>query len=126
MEFEKGSAVIVWNRKDGGLFETSGWHAGLFDLLEKFGIKSSPIREYVMWTTSVPGTYSISYTVNGNTMVINSVATQFQNVHGIDIKIPQEPKPPKKFGSPDKNTRREWRNSNQKHSRNTGRKIGLR
>lgn len=106
MNFETGDIVIVYGGKGSGLFYVSSLHAALFDLLEKIGIKSSPVREYAIWSG---GTYTTTITLT-------------------DIKIPvEEPTPPKKkFGKPGKETRREWRSFEKTHSRNTGRKIGRR
>ncbi len=123
MELDKDHSIVVWSKEGGGLFQTTGWHASLFDLLEKFGIKSSPVREYVMWTTSIPGTYTLNYG-SGTYITVTSVTSSTS----IKMESPklEEPVAPKDYGRPDKEMRRQWRNSEKMHSRNTGRKIGRR
>lgn len=118
--------VVFWDSNGQKVYIVSKFHLAVITILSKLGLKESPYKDYAtVWTAGYGGggagsSYQITYTTN-QVYITNGPATV-----DLSYKAPKEPKAPKKYGSPDKDQRREWRTTSTKHSRNTGRKIGRR
>lgn len=112
--------VVFWDSNGQKVYIVSKFHQAVMSLLSKLGLKESPYKDYaVVWNNNNPGNYQITYTTTVASVTCNTT-------YNDSYKMPHEPKPPKKFGSPDKDQRRQWRTTSTKRSRNTGRKIGRR
>lgn len=119
-----GQMVVYWNDK-GQVLSCGSRQASVMTLLIKLGLKSVPIKDCTTWTTTWsldPGVYVTSYTVSGNTITLHTTVPAPTFIMA-DVSIKTEDVAERK---PTKDMRRQWRQTERMHSRNTGRKTGRR
>lgn len=121
--------IVYWDDK-GNFISCGGRQAAVLHLLDKLGLKSVPIKNCTMWTTtwtSTPGNYTITYDISNGCMTANVYVQPAVSCSSFvidEVKIDDEPA--LKSKKPTKDMRRQWRQAEKMHSRNTGRRIGRR
>ncbi len=130
MKIAQDEHVIVYWDSNGQVLSCGGRQASVMTLLDKLGLKTIPTKNCTMWTTHWtldPGNYTVAYNVSGNTVNVDlTIAPPTYVTYSIDIDDVKIEEPIKEERKPTKDMRRQWRQTERMHSRNTGRKTGRR